>query len=70
MTYTMGQKTARELLDLESHLMLETNLVGQFNHFARESTNPQLQHLCQNLSRSRMDCFQKLVQHTNSGSLQ
>ncbi len=70
MTYTNGQKTARELLDLEGHLMLETNLVGQFNHFAQESTNSQLQQLCHNLSRSRMDCFQKLVQHTNTGTIQ
>lgn len=66
----MGQRTARELLDLEGHLMLETNLVGQFNHFAQECTNPQLQQLCQNISHSRKDCFQKLAQHINTGFMQ
>lgn len=66
----MGQRTARELLDLESYLMLETNLVGQFNHYAQESTNSQLQQLCQNISRSRNDCFQRLAQHINVGFMQ
>ncbi|WP_041274578.1 spore coat protein [Desulforamulus reducens] len=70
MPHTKGKTTARELLDLESHLMLETNMVGQFNHFAQEASNPQLQQICQNIARSRMDCFQRLVQHTNIGNIQ
>ncbi|AEF94324.1 hypothetical protein Desca_1469 [Desulfotomaculum nigrificans CO-1-SRB] len=70
MPHTTGKITARELVDLQDHLGLETNLVGQFNHFARECTNPQLSQICQQMARSRMDCFHLLARHTNMGPIQ
>lgn len=70
MPHAKGSATARELLDLQSHLMLESNLVGQFNHFARECTDPQLRQMCESFARSRMDAFQRLAQHTNMGPIQ
>lgn len=70
MPHAKGSISTRELIDLQSHLMLESNLVGQFNHFAREATDPRLKQMCQDMARSRMDCFQLLSQHTNLGNLQ
>ncbi|MDO7787467.1 hypothetical protein [Desulforamulus aquiferis] len=70
MPHAKGQITTRELIDLQAHLMLETNLVGQFNHFARECTDPQLQRMCQDMARSRMSCYQLLSQHMNIGNMQ
>ncbi|AEG60184.1 hypothetical protein [Desulforamulus ruminis] len=70
MPHTTGKITVRELIDLQSHLMLESNLVGQFNHFARECTDPQLSQACQSLARSRSDCFQQLAKHTNMNMMQ
>ncbi|AQS59314.1 hypothetical protein [Desulforamulus ferrireducens] len=62
--------TARELIDLQAHLMLESNLVGQLNHFAQECTNPQLSQICQNISQSRMDCMQRLAHYVNIAPMQ
>lgn len=70
MPHGTGKITARELIDLQSHLMLENIMVGQFNHFARECTDPQLGMLCQNLARSRNDCLQRLAQHSNITPIQ
>ena len=70
MPHATGRITARDLIDLQSHLMLESNLVGQFNHFARECTDPQLGQLCQNLAHSRMDSLRRLAQHTNIAPIQ
>ncbi|MCL4440221.1 MAG: hypothetical protein M1609_06425 [Firmicutes bacterium] len=70
MPHAKGKITARELLDLQSHLMLESNLVGQFNHFARECTAPQLRQMCESFARSHTDSFQRLAQHTNIGPIQ
>lgn len=70
MPQATGGITVRELIDLQSHLMLENNLVGQFNHFARECTDPQLGRICQDLARSRMQCFQLLAKHTTMNMIQ
>lgn len=70
MSHAKGQITTRELIDLQSHLMLETNLIGQFNHFAREFKDPQLKRMSQDMARSRMDCYQLLSQHMNIGTMQ
>lgn len=70
MPHSTGNITARELLDLSDHLNLEATLVGQCNSFAQTCSDQQLRQLCQDVARSRMDCFHMLVKHMGISNLQ